>query len=146
MLRQNGISYVVVGESSVDLADAVDQLGEHFGIRILLLEGGGQINGAFLEADLVDEVSLSVVPGIDGRPNIPTVFDGVNPARNTAVPLAQIGGAACQRHSLDPLHSGSVLNPTICLLELTAELQINDSTPFPFISGLFSRDRILAFH
>jgi 2,5-diamino-6-(ribosylamino)-4(3H)-pyrimidinone 5'-phosphate reductase len=76
MLRENGISYVVVGESSVDLADAVDQLGEHFGIRILLLEGGGQINGAFLQADLVDEVSLLVVPGIDGRRDIPTVFDG----------------------------------------------------------------------
>jgi 2,5-diamino-6-(ribosylamino)-4(3H)-pyrimidinone 5'-phosphate reductase len=87
MLRENGISYVVVGESSVDLADAVDQLGEHFGIRVLLLEGGGQINGAFLQANLVDEVSLLVVPGIDGRRDIPTVFDGVNPARNTAVPL-----------------------------------------------------------
>jgi hypothetical protein len=41
---------VVCGESSVDLAEAVDLLGEHFGIRTLLLEGGGHINGAFLEA------------------------------------------------------------------------------------------------
>jgi 2,5-diamino-6-(ribosylamino)-4(3H)-pyrimidinone 5'-phosphate reductase len=87
MLREKGISYVVVGESSVDLAEAVNQLGEHFGIRTLLLEGGGQINGAFLQADLVDEVSLLVAPGIDGRRDIPTVFDGVNPAGNTAVPL-----------------------------------------------------------
>jgi 5-amino-6-(5-phosphoribosylamino)uracil reductase len=31
----------------------------------LLLEGGGHINGAFLQADLVDEVSLLLVPGID---------------------------------------------------------------------------------
>jgi riboflavin biosynthesis pyrimidine reductase len=66
-LREKGISYVVVGESSVDLAEAVDQLGEHSGIRTLLLEGGGRINGAFLQADLVDEVSLLVVSGIDGR-------------------------------------------------------------------------------
>jgi len=28
-----------------------------------------------------------VVPGIEGRHNIPAVFDGVNPSRNTAVPL-----------------------------------------------------------
>jgi riboflavin biosynthesis pyrimidine reductase len=41
----------------------------------------------FLQADLVDEVSLLEVPGIDGRRDIPTVFDGVNPTRNTAVPL-----------------------------------------------------------
>jgi 2,5-diamino-6-(ribosylamino)-4(3H)-pyrimidinone 5'-phosphate reductase len=77
MLREKGISYVVAGETSVDLAEAVDQLGEHFGIRTLLLEGGGHINGAFLEAALVDEVSLLVVPGINGRRDIPSVFDGI---------------------------------------------------------------------
>jgi 2,5-diamino-6-(ribosylamino)-4(3H)-pyrimidinone 5'-phosphate reductase len=32
MLREKGISYVVAGESSVNLAEAVDRLGEHFGI------------------------------------------------------------------------------------------------------------------
>jgi riboflavin biosynthesis pyrimidine reductase len=47
MLREKGISYIVSGRSSVDLANAVNQLGEHFGIRTLLLEGGGHINGAF---------------------------------------------------------------------------------------------------
>ena len=87
MLREKGISYIVSGKSSVDLANAVNRLGEHFGIRTLLLEGGGHINGAFLQADLVDEVSLLVVPGIDGRHDIPAVFDGVSPSRNTAVPL-----------------------------------------------------------
>jgi riboflavin biosynthesis pyrimidine reductase len=87
MLRSIGISYVVSGESAVDLVQAVNLLGEHFGIRRLLLEGGGHINGAFLEAGLVDEVSLLLVPGIDGRHNIPAVFDGVSPSRDTAVPL-----------------------------------------------------------
>ena len=71
MLRDKGVSYIVSGKSSVDLANAVNQLGEHFGIRTLLLEGGGHINGAFLQADLVDEVSLLIVPGIDGRHDIP---------------------------------------------------------------------------
>jgi 2,5-diamino-6-(ribosylamino)-4(3H)-pyrimidinone 5'-phosphate reductase len=87
MLRSMGISYVVSGESAVNLVQAVNLLGEHFGIRRLLLEGGGHINGAFLQAGLVDEVSLLVVPGIDGRHNIPAVFDGVSSSRNTAVPL-----------------------------------------------------------
>ncbi len=87
MLREKGISYIVSGKSSVDLANAVNLFGEHFGIRTLLLEGGGHINGAFLQADLVDEVSLLVVPGIDGRHDIPAVFDSVSPSRSTAVPL-----------------------------------------------------------
>jgi len=76
MLREKGISYVVSGKSSVDLVNAVNTLGEHFKIHTLLLEGGGHINGAFLQADLVDEVSLLIVPGIDGRHDIPAVFDG----------------------------------------------------------------------
>jgi riboflavin biosynthesis pyrimidine reductase len=87
MLRDKGISYVVAGKESVDLAGALNQLAEHFGIRTLLLEGGGHINGAFLEADLVDEVSMLLVPGIDGRHDIPAVFDGVSPSKRTAVPL-----------------------------------------------------------
>jgi riboflavin biosynthesis pyrimidine reductase len=85
LLREKGVSYVVCGASSVDLAQAVDLLGEHFGIRTLLLEGGGHINGAFLEAGLVDEVSLLLVPGIDGRREVPAVFDGVNPSRTRAI-------------------------------------------------------------
>lgn len=87
MLREKGISYVVAGQPKVDLPRALDQLGEHFGIRTLLLEGGGNINGAFLEAGLVDEVSLLLVPGIDGRHEVPAVFNGVDPSRRTAVPL-----------------------------------------------------------
>ena len=87
LLRRKGISYIVSGKSSINLCKAVDQLGKHFGIRTLLLEGGGHINGGFLQAGLVDEVSLLVVPGIDGRHEIPAVFDGVSPSRKKAVPL-----------------------------------------------------------
>jgi riboflavin biosynthesis pyrimidine reductase len=77
MLRENEISYIVAGKDEVDLVHVVEQLGKHFGIRRLLLEGGGHINGGFLEAGLVDELSLLIAPAIDGRPEIPTVFDGV---------------------------------------------------------------------
>ena len=87
MLRTEGISYIVSGKSSINLVDAVIKLREHFCIRSLLLEGGGNINGAFLESGLVDEVSLLLVPGIVGRHGIPAVFDGVNPSRHAAVSL-----------------------------------------------------------
>lgn len=87
MLREKEISYIVAGQDAVDLPAAVNELGEEFGIRALLLEGGGHINGAFLQADLVDEVSLLIVPGIDGRHEIPAVFDGRSPSDRAAVPL-----------------------------------------------------------
>lgn len=86
-LRRKGISYIVTGKTSVDLARAVKLFGRHFGVETLLLEGGGNINGGFLDANLVDEVSLLLAPGIDGRHEIPAVFDGVNARSKRAVPL-----------------------------------------------------------
>jgi riboflavin biosynthesis pyrimidine reductase len=90
ILREKKISYIVTGKTSVDLDQAVDLLGEHFGIKRLLLEGGGHINGAFLENGLIDEISLLLAPGIDGRHEIPAVFDGVSPAKKEAVSLKLI--------------------------------------------------------
>jgi 2,5-diamino-6-(ribosylamino)-4(3H)-pyrimidinone 5'-phosphate reductase len=87
MLREKGASYIVAGSSSVDLSKAMDLLGEHFGIRTLLLEGGGHINGGFLEAGLVDEISLLVVPGIDGRREVASTFDGMKLSSDQAVTL-----------------------------------------------------------
>jgi riboflavin biosynthesis pyrimidine reductase len=80
MLEEHGISYIVEGKSSINLAKTAHQLRKHFGIRRLLLEGGGHINGGFLQAGLVDELSLLVIPGVDGRHEIPAVFDGLSPS------------------------------------------------------------------
>jgi riboflavin biosynthesis pyrimidine reductase len=101
MLRDKEISHIISGKSYIDLTDAVSQLGEHFGIRTLLLEGGGHINGAFLQADLVDELSLLVVPGIDGRHDIPV-------KKHSRSPQAQIRRTARSRCALDSLRGRSV--------------------------------------
>ena len=87
MLRDAGVSYIVAGKSEVDLASALESLHNDFGIRRLLLEGGGHINGGFAEAGLLDEISLLVGPGIDGRKGLPTVFDGMDASNKKAVPL-----------------------------------------------------------
>lgn len=87
LLRDKGISCIVAGSPKIDLVQAMGSLGKYFGVRRLLLEGGGHINGAFLDAGLVDEVSLLLAPGIDGRQGVPAVFDGISPGKSTAVPL-----------------------------------------------------------
>ena len=87
MLRDAGVSYIVAGSQEVDLTAALELLHEHFGIRQLLLEGGGHINGGFVDAGLVDEISLLIAPGIDGRHELPTVFDGMRTKKRLAVPL-----------------------------------------------------------
>ncbi|HET9002923.1 MAG TPA: dihydrofolate reductase family protein, partial [Gemmatimonadaceae bacterium] len=51
------------------------------------LEGGGKINGSFLRAGLIEEVSVLVAPVADGRIGTPALFDvegrGVAPRRLT---------------------------------------------------------------
>lgn len=91
MLKNKGISYIAAGSKTIDLPQAMNLLGEHFGITRLLLEGGGHINGGFLKAGLIDELSLLVAPAIDGRHGIPAVFDGFSEQNIKAVPLKLIG-------------------------------------------------------
>ncbi|GBQ86095.1 dihydrofolate reductase family protein [Asaia krungthepensis] len=74
-LRKVGVSYCFAGEDGHDLPAAMRALHRDFGRRRLLLEGGGRINGAFLEAGLVDAISLLIYPGLDGQAGIASVFD-----------------------------------------------------------------------
>lgn len=76
-LREQGVSYVCVGNGCIDLPKAMEMLHEHFGIERLAIVGGGHINGAFLAAGLIDEFSMMVAPGIDGREGQTAVFDGI---------------------------------------------------------------------
>ena len=56
------------------------RLRAEFGIETLSLQGGGIINGAFLKAGLLDELSLLIYPGIDGLSGVPSVFEALEPA------------------------------------------------------------------
>jgi riboflavin biosynthesis pyrimidine reductase len=76
-LRRDGISYAFAGIDDVDLAHALATLRNEFAIERLLLEGGGGINGAFLAARLIDEVSLLLMPVADGAEGTPTLFDRI---------------------------------------------------------------------
>jgi riboflavin biosynthesis pyrimidine reductase len=75
-LRERGVSYLLAGARDLDLAEALRKIGERFGVRTLMLEGGGRINGAMLRAGLIDEVSVLVAPVADGRIGTPALFDG----------------------------------------------------------------------
>jgi 2,5-diamino-6-(ribosylamino)-4(3H)-pyrimidinone 5'-phosphate reductase len=84
-LRDRGISYMLAGQPQVDLSLALEKIAAQYGVRTLLLEGGGHINGGMLRAGLIDEISVLVAPVVDGRVGTPSVFDiageGVVPCR-----------------------------------------------------------------
>src|SRR5258705_6317857 len=74
-LESRGVSYVFGGRTSIDLKRVLAKLRTAFGIRRLLLEGGGKINGSFLAAGLIDELSILIFPVADGSIGTPTLFD-----------------------------------------------------------------------
>ena len=74
-LRQASVSYVFAGKDSLDLPLAVRKLKEHFGIEKMLLSGGGIVDWAFLQAGLIDEISLVIPPVIDGGTGLASAFD-----------------------------------------------------------------------
>ena len=74
-LRSKGVSYLFGGRTEVNLRRVLEKLEKEFGIKKLLLEGGGRINGSFLAADLIDELSVLLAPIADGSIGTPSLFD-----------------------------------------------------------------------
>ena len=77
-LDGKNISWIVCGEKHVDLKRASEILFEQFHVERMGIVGGSKINTAFLEAGLLDEISLLIGAGIDGRGGMPAVFDGLS--------------------------------------------------------------------
>lgn len=106
-LRDAGVSYLVMPDDDLDLAALLADIGARLPIRKLLLEGGARMNGAFLKAGLVDEVSLLLCPAIDGRTGTSTIFeageDGVGKPRRMTLIEAQPGaqGTVHMRYRID---------------------------------------------
>lgn len=74
-LVEKKISYVVSGNNELDLETAMSKLRGTFKIEKILLEGGGSFNGSMLEADLVDEISLLLLPRVLNKKDAPSLFD-----------------------------------------------------------------------
>lgn len=77
-LTAQGISWIATGKERIDLPDAMETANTEFGIKRITVVGGGNINGAFLKAGLLDEVSVVIGAGIDGRKGMTAVFDGID--------------------------------------------------------------------
>lgn len=75
-LRERRVSYLVVADTT-DLRHCFEMIHTHFGVESVSVQGGGIINGALLEAGLIDELSLVIYPGVDGLHGIPSIFDYV---------------------------------------------------------------------
>ena len=76
-LDERNISWIACGKERIDLARACEILADRFGVKRMGIVGGGTINAAFLDAGLLDEISILIGPGIDGRKGMTATFDGL---------------------------------------------------------------------
>jgi riboflavin biosynthesis pyrimidine reductase len=74
-LQSIGVSYMFGGQSELDLDRVVQTLAKELGVKKLIVEGGSHVSGAFVNAGLVDEVSVLIVPLVDGRSEHPSSFE-----------------------------------------------------------------------
>jgi riboflavin biosynthesis pyrimidine reductase len=74
-LAGDGVSYVVAPDEAMAPRPLLELLGRELGIKRLLVEGGGKVNGSLMAAGVVDEVSLLVAPAVDGALGVTGVFE-----------------------------------------------------------------------
>ena len=65
--------YIVAGRDHVDLRAALEELNMRYGVKTVLLDSGGTLNGVMLRAGLVNQISLLVNPCLVGG-NTPNSF------------------------------------------------------------------------
>ncbi|MGH7990718.1 MAG: RibD family protein, partial [Limisphaerales bacterium] len=66
----------ICGKTKIDFRIAFRWLLKKWGVKRLLCEGGGELNGTLFHADLVDELHLTICPKIFGGHAAPTIADG----------------------------------------------------------------------
>lgn len=106
-LRTRGVSYLLAGQRDTDLPVAIEKIGARFGVKTLMLEGGGSINGGMLASGVIDEVSVLVAPTVDGRIGTAALFDVSGDVRPRRLALEHVerraGDVLWLRYRVEPL-------------------------------------------
>ena len=74
-LAERGVSYIVCESARIEPAKLLDMLSRTFGVEKITVAGGGVVNGSFMTAGMVDELSLVLVPSLDGTTGAPSIAD-----------------------------------------------------------------------
>ncbi|HDR73576.1 MAG TPA: RibD family protein [Methanoculleus sp.] len=79
-LEEREYPHIRCGEERVDLAAALGELAERFGVETVVTDSGSDLNAALMEQGIADEISLIVTPAIAG-PATKKLFGSVRTPR-----------------------------------------------------------------
>ena len=91
-LEKKGVRVLILDSKKgrVDLKPCLFKLGE-MGMMSLLVEGGSQLNGSFLDEGLIDKIFFFLSPKLIGDPQAPGMFDGHGvTSLKEAIPLNEL--------------------------------------------------------
>jgi diaminohydroxyphosphoribosylaminopyrimidine deaminase/5-amino-6-(5-phosphoribosylamino)uracil reductase len=91
-LEKRGIRVLTLEseEGRIDLKSCLSKLGES-GMMSLMVEGGNQVNGSFLDKGLIDKLLLFLSPRLIGDPQAPGIFGGRGISKlQDAIPLKEM--------------------------------------------------------
>lgn len=77
-LRKREVSYILAGKTELDCKVAMEKLHRLFHIEKLLICGGGVVDWTFLQAGMVDELSMVLSPVTDGSSGTASVFTRIS--------------------------------------------------------------------
>ena len=89
-LRAEQIPYFIGGHGHADLPDALSKMYAKLGMRAVCLLGGGTLNGAMIQKNLVDEIHLEVIPALFGGRRTPTLVDCDELTSGTTIPYLEL--------------------------------------------------------
>ena len=75
-LQNLAVEVKLFGRTKINFPAALRWLRTKWNVRRLLCEGGGELNEAMFQADLVDEIHLTICPKIFGGRAAPTIAEG----------------------------------------------------------------------
>jgi diaminohydroxyphosphoribosylaminopyrimidine deaminase/5-amino-6-(5-phosphoribosylamino)uracil reductase len=91
-LRKRGVRILPLEskEGKIDLKSCLSKLGE-IGMMSLMVEGGNQVNGSFLDEGLIDKLLLFLSPKLIADPQAPGIFGGKGVSKlQEAIPLKEM--------------------------------------------------------
>jgi len=92
-LKKRHVDCIMAGEDHVDLREALRELNNRYGVKVVRVDAGGTLNGLLLRQGLVSELSLLIYPSLVGGETESSIFRASDLLAATAAQIAAGAGS-----------------------------------------------------